>query len=227
MKRALVLGGSGALGRVVVEELRAAGAHVFASFFTREIPRDDRLEPFALDLADAAAIEAKVSTLGPLDALIHCAAVPSTNTPPVFESLEQIDWAGFDRLMAINVKSALVAVRAAQITVGNVVLVGSIDGVKGVPAPAPYAASKAALCGLGTALAKELGPRGTLVNVVAPGILESGLSQLLPERLRKEYLKHGALKRLGKHEEVAHLVRFLALENTYVSGRTINVDGGL
>ena len=227
MKRVLVLGGSGALGRVIVRDLRAAGAHVFASYLTREIRPDDRLEPFALDLADAAAMEAKVSALGPLDALVHCAAVPSTNTPPLFESLAQIDSTGFDRLMAVNVKSALFAVRAAQMSVGNVVLVGSIDGVKGVPAPAPYAASKAALCGLATALAKELGPRGTLVNVVAPGILESGLSKLLPERLRNEYLKHGAAKRLGKHEEVAALVRFLALENTYVSARTLTVDGGL
>lgn len=227
MKRVLVLGGSGALGRVVVRELRAAGAHVFASYRTRPIAPAERLQPFEIDVTDARALHAAVADLGPLDALVHCAAVPSTQSPPKFESLNEVDLDGFDRLMAVNVKSALIAVRAAQMTVGNVVLLGSIDGVKGVPAPAPYAASKAALCGLATALAKELGPRGTLVNVVAPGVLESGLSSLLPDHLRKEYLKHCARKRLGKHEEVSSLVCFLALENTYLAGRTVTVDGGL
>jgi len=227
MKRVVVLGGSGALGRVIVRELRAAGAHVFASYLTREIAPAERLVPFRVDLADAAALHETVRALGPVDALVHAAAVPSTCTPPRFDALDEVDSDGFDRMMAINVKSALIATRAVDMTVGNVVFIGSIDGVKGVPAPAPYAASKAALCGLATALAKELGPRGTLVNVVAPGVLESGLSSLLPDRLRKEYLKHCARKRLGKHEEVASLVTFLALENTYLDGRTVTVDGGL
>jgi len=226
-KRVLVLGGSGALGRVIVRELRAAGAHVFASYLTREIAPAERLVPFRVDVADGPALHAAIRACGPVDALVHCAAVPSTNTPHKFESMHEVDLDGFDRLMAINVKSALVAVRAVEMTVGNVVFIGSIDGVKGVPAPAPYAASKAALCGLATALAKELGPRGTLVNVVAPGVLESGLSSLLPDKLRNEYLKHCARKRLGKHEEVASLVTFLALENTYLDARTLTVDGGL
>lgn len=228
-KRAIVLGGSGALGRVVVKTLRDRGVHVFASYLTREdvLRREEGLEPFRLDLCDALAVERTVRGFGDVDALVHCGALASTRTPPRWESLEEVDLDGFDRLIAVNVKSALIAARAAKIEGGNIVFVGSIGGGKSIPAPAPYAASKAALSGLASALAKELGPRRTLVNVVAPGLLESGVSSLVPERLRREYVKHNARKRLGELSEVANLIAFLALENTYVTGRTIAVDGGM
>lgn len=228
-KRVVVLGGSGALGRVVVRTLHAEGAHVFASYLTREdvLRPEERLVPFRVDLTDATALDRAMRGFGAIDALVHCAAVASTCTPPAFEELGQIDLDGFDRMMAINVKSVVVAVRAASIDNGNVVLVGSINGAKSMPSPAPYAASKAALGGLAGALAKELGPRKTCVNVVAPGLLESGLSSVVPAKWRAEYLKHCARKRFGKPEEVASVIAYLALHNTYVNGRTITVDGGL
>ena len=227
MKRALVLGGSGAVGRAVVAALLDGGAEVHASYLTRPIAPAASLHPFQVDVTDAAALAAAVEACGPLDALVHCVAVASTLRPPAFEAIDAVDLDGFDRMMAVNVRSALVAVRAAQLGAGNVVFLGSIDGVKGVPSSAPYAASKAALGGLATALAKELGPRGTLVNVVSPGILDAGLSSVVPAALRAQYLKHCARKRLGKPEEVAGVVAYLALENTYVSARTVLVDGGL
>ena len=87
-------------------------------------------------------------------------------------------------------------------------------------------ASKAALGGVARALAKELGPHDIRVNVVAPGILESGASALVPEDVRREYVKHSNAKRLGRHEEIAELVAWLALSNTYVTGRTLVADGG-
>ena len=106
-------------------------------------------------------------------------------------------------------------------------LLGSIDGVKPAPAPVHYAASKAALAGMVKAMAKELGPQGIRVNSVAPGVLEAGLSQALPDDLRREYLKHCGLKRLGRIDEVAALVAWLAIENTFVTGQTMVLDGAL
>jgi NAD(P)-dependent dehydrogenase (short-subunit alcohol dehydrogenase family) len=133
--------------------------------------------------------------------------------------------------MAINVRSAFFAIQTLTQALaergGNVVLVGSIDGVKSVPSLVAYAASKAALVGMATSLAKELGPKQIRVNVVAPGILEDGVSRALPAELTKEYLKHCALKRTGTIVEVANVISFFALENTYVTGQTIVLDGGL
>jgi NAD(P)-dependent dehydrogenase (short-subunit alcohol dehydrogenase family) len=110
---------------------------------------------------------------------------------------------------------------------GNIVLIGSVDGVKPVPAPVHYAASKGALTGMVAALAKELGEHNIRVNMVAPGILEGGISTVLEDRLMKEYLKHCGLKRLGRPSEVANVVAWLVRHNTYVTGQTVLVDGAL
>ena len=101
--------------------------------------------------------------------------------------LEDIDADAWDRMQAINSRGAFLAIRAAlahlRASRGNVVLLGSIDGVKPVPAPVHYAASKGALAAMTRALAKELGEDGVKVNCVAPGILEGGLSATLPQAL--------------------------------------------
>ena len=135
-------------------------------------------------------------------------------------------------MLAVNTKPSFFAVRRAahhmrQSGGGSIVLLGSIDGVKSAPSPVHYAASKGALAAMVKAMAKELGPHNIRVNSVAPGILERGLSASVPDDLRNEYLKHCGLKRLGRVEEVAGLVTWLATENTCVSGQTVVVDGAL
>jgi len=146
--------------------------------------------------------------------------------------MEDVLEEGWDAMLSVNTKASFFAVRRlAALMRGrgavNVVLLGSIDGVKPAPAPVHYAASKAALAGMIKAMAKELGPHGIRVNSVAPGVLENGLSHTLPEELRREYLKHCGLKRLGRIEEVANLVAWLATENTFVTGQTMILDGAL
>jgi 3-oxoacyl-[acyl-carrier protein] reductase len=136
-------------------------------------------------------------------------------------------------MMAVNVASPLFCVQAvakekdSQATARNIIFVGSIDGVKPVPTGAPYATTKGALVALARALGKELGPRNILVNVVAPGLLESGASRMVPEETKREYLKHSAFKRFGKPEEIARSIAWLALSNTYITGQTLVIDGGL
>jgi NAD(P)-dependent dehydrogenase (short-subunit alcohol dehydrogenase family) len=239
--RCLVIGGSGTLGRRVCGALLAAGASVA---FTYRTGREAALalegrgaRGFQLDLLDAAAIGPTVDAAadalgGGLDALVHCAGVAAARAGggTTHESLDEITAEGFDRLMAINVRSAFLAcqrlVRHAP-GGGNVVLVGSVDGVKPVPTPIHYGASRGALRAMAQGLSKELGPRQIRVNVVAPGVLEGGLGETVPAASRAEYLKHSALKRLGAFDEVTSLVAWLALENTYVTGQTILLDGGL
>ncbi len=244
--RALVLGGSGYLGRVVCATLAAQGSRVGLTYYTGRAAADELVarlpgaRAFALDLASVGdvlrGVEAAAESLGGLDALVHCAAVGLTPGDPLGDCprqrLEDVSADGWDALMAVNLRSAFFACRAAMPFLrraggGNVVLVGSIDGLKPVPSPIPYCASKAALVGMAQALAKELGKDKVRVNVVAPGILDGGLSRALPKPLRDEYLRHCGLKRLARADEVANLVAWLARHNTYVTAQAVIVDGAL
>ncbi len=237
-KRCIVLGGSGTVGRAVVSELTGQGAKVAFTYHqnARAAEALGATGAFAkqLDLADpdaiAPALAALADRLGGVDALVVCAVKTSTVEPAKFDDLDDVTLAGWDTLMAINVRAAFFACRALLPHFnrgGNVVFLGSVDGVKPVPSPAPYAASKAALQGLTLSLAKALGKREIRVNLIAPGVLEEGASRTLPDDLLREYLKHAGLRRKGRVDEVAGVVGFFALENTYVTGQTVLVDGGL
>ncbi len=237
--KVLVLGGSGVVGSACVRELRARGATVAFSYNTAKAKADalaaeTDARAIALDVlevgATAAAVERAATELSGLDALVHAIGVASTRVPVAFDDDLRDDEAGLDRLLAINVRSAYVAVTRAQSLMtngGNIILLGSVDGEKSVPSAPPYAMSKAALSGMARALAKVLGPKKIRINVVAPGILEGGASSVVPERIRVEYLKHSNAKRFGTSQEIARTVAHLALENTYVTGKTLILDGGL
>jgi 3-oxoacyl-[acyl-carrier protein] reductase len=135
-------------------------------------------------------------------------------------------------MMAVNVRGAYFVSRSAAAHLraaggGNIVLIGSVDGVKAVPSPVHYATSKGALAGMTLSLSKELGADNIRVNLVAPGVLEDGLSNTLPAALRADYVKHCGLERVGKFGEVAAVVRWFAMRNTYVTGQVILLEGAL
>ena len=241
----IVIGGSGVVGRAVCRTLASRGAQVGFTFLTNEaaanaltatIPESTAKR---LDVRDVASIDRTLGEFadhfGRIDALINCAALGIAGSPNGSNGQERMDDVaedGWDAMLAVNTKASFFAVRRlATLMRGrgivNVVLLGSIDGVKPAPAPVHYAASKAALAGMIKAMAKELGPQGIRVNSVAPGVLEDGLSHRLPDDLRREYLKHCGLRRLGRIEEVASVVAWLATENTFVTGQTMILDGAL
>ncbi|HXK17355.1 MAG TPA: SDR family oxidoreductase [Polyangiaceae bacterium] len=237
-KNVIVFGGSGSVGRAVCAALAADGARVAFTYYRNEKAATELLAALPgtisrpVDLASTSETQRVFrelrAELGGLDAFVHAATLTSAASEPKFETLLEADEAGFDRLLAVNVKSAyFVCAELARDFAGNIVLLGSIDGAKSVPAPAAYAASKGALSALARAASKELGPRGVKINVVAPGVLETGSSRSLPADLRAEYLKHCGLRRFGRADEVAGLVSWLALRNTYVTGQTLVVDGAL
>jgi 3-oxoacyl-[acyl-carrier protein] reductase len=237
-RNVIVFGGSGAVGRAVCVALAADGARVgFTYHQNQAVAERLRAElPGAVarqvDLASVEATQGALrelrAELGELHGFVHAATLTSAAAEPKFESIVDADPRAFERLFAVNVTSAYFACRElARDFSGNIVLLGSIDGAKSVPAPAAYAATKGALSGMARALSKELGPRGVKLNVVAPGVLEAGSSRALPAELRAEYLKHCGLRRYGRVEEVATLVSWLVLHNTYVTGQTLLVDGAL
>lgn len=244
MKRVLVLGGSGALGGVVCKDLSAHGARVAFTYLTNEgaatalreaLPGSVSLRMDARRQADVdGAVATAAAELGGLDALVHCVAVgvrvecAGAGSHHRMPQLAEADW---DELMDVNARSAWLAVRAAvphlRASKGNVVLVGSVDAVKPVAAPVHYVASKAALHGMAMGMAKELGPDGVKVNLVAPGVLEAGLSRNLPAQLLEEYVKHCGLKRPGRLSEAANVIVWLCLQNTYVTAQKLLLDGAL
>lgn len=241
LKRVIVLGGSGMLGRSVCEALARAGARIGFTYNTGGAVADTLLARFPgscarqVNVIDVPALqracEELAAELSGVDALVHAVGIGTTREPGGFDKIGEIDVEGWDRLLAVNVRSAFFAVqtllpRLAE-SKGNIVLMGSIDGLRSVPAPVHYGSSKGALRSMVMALCKELGPKGIKINMVAPGVLEDGLSRTMPSDLRAEYLKHCGMKRMGRMGEAASLVAFLALENTYMSGQALMADGAL
>lgn len=233
----IVFGGSGAVGRAVCSALAARGARVGYTFHTHDPGLGGTAMP--LDVTDVAALERTLDAfhaeLGGIDAFVNCAAVGTTvphDRPTVHHVMDDVDERAWDAMIDVNAKSAFFAVRRLSRLMrgnggGNIVLLGSIDGVKPAPSPVHYAASKAAVSGMVKAMAKELGPYNIRVNTIAPGVLDGGLSRVLPDDLRGEYLKHCGLRRLGRLDEVASVAAWLALDNTLVTAQTIVVDGAL
>lgn len=235
-RRCLVFGGSGALGRVVCETLAAQGARIAFTFRTgQQIAHDlsSRLpESVALpvDLNSIREIEETVASaaraLDGIDAFVQCAGVSK------HQSIGEADEQTWDQMMNVNARSTFFAVRHVVdimrgVGGGNIVLIGSVDSEKLLPAPIHYGASKGALRGMMQTMAKEFGGDNVRVNLVAPGIMEEGMSKSLPDERVQEYLKHSGLKRLGKVSEIANMVAWLALHNTYITGQSIVLDGAL
>ncbi len=241
--RCLVLGGSGHLGRAVCGALAAAGARLAFTYHrgaAAAAALAGELDACALplDLADAAAVDAAVDAaaraLGGLDALVVCSGAGvalEPDGPGSRHLMARTDAAAFDALMAVNVRGPFLACRRAvehlRARGGSVVVVTSIDAAKPLPSPVHFACGQLALRGLVQAMAKEVGGLGIRVNAVAAGLMEGGLSRLVGEERRAEYLRHCGLRRPARPAEIAAVVAWWALHNTYATGQTVVVDGGL
>jgi 3-oxoacyl-[acyl-carrier protein] reductase len=232
MKRVLVLGGSGALGSALLRELKRSGAEAAFTYCRNAhgaaaLGEELGVAAYAADFAQADALEVLFDALardGRLpEVVVHCAGVA-----PV-AALAALTAASWDALHAVHGRAALLCAQQMERRGlrGALVLVAALDGVQPVPAPAHYAASQAAMWGLTMALAKELGPKGILVNLAVVGVLERGIAAALDPALRESYRRYSALGRTGTCAEAARALRWLALENTYLNGAQFPLTGGL
>ncbi|MBF0207211.1 MAG: SDR family NAD(P)-dependent oxidoreductase [Oligoflexia bacterium] len=147
--------------------------------------------------------------------------------------LSMMDEEDFDFVMDTNVKGVFFVTKAflkgmIKRRKGKIINISSLAGVHLIKAPVHYAASKAAVAGFTMALSKEVAPFNITVNGVAPGLLDEGVGVNVPENYIKEYIQHNSLGRLGKSDEVAEFVSFMASDrNTYLNGETVVLAGGL
>jgi 3-oxoacyl-[acyl-carrier protein] reductase len=225
LKRALVFGGTGAVGREVLREFAGAG---IATTFTylrseeraRELSSRHAQRALRVDLADEDAVRACVRSLGETPTIfVHAAAL--LGSPEEFRKVQ-----------AVNVTSAFAAVqelapRMAQAGGGDIIFLGALDRTQSLPLPAAFAASQGAISAMTMALAKELGPKSIRVNQIAAGLLNEGISNGLDPKLLEDYRTFSAMRRTGTPAEIARAVRWLACGNTYMSGKVIPVNGGL
>ena len=183
------------------------------------------------DVADPAEAQSLVerveSELGDVDLLVNNAGVTRDT---LIARMSDEDW---ELVVDTNLRGSFNTCRAVVRKMlrrrsGAIVNVTSVVGLRGNPGQANYVSSKAGVVGLTKALARELGTRGVRVNAVAPGYIDTELTQVLPEKARKAILANTPLARLGEPEDVACAVRFLCSdEASFVTGEVLLVDGGL
>ncbi len=235
-RTALVTGASGGIGAAIARALTAQGARVALSG-TREGVLEalaGELEGAAVlpcDLGDPEAVEGLVGraeeALGPLDILVNNAGVTRDG---LVLRMRDDDWR---TVLDVNLTASFRLIRAALRGMtrrrrGRIISVSSVVGATGNPGQANYAASKAGLVGMTKAVAAEIAQRGITVNCIAPGFVETAMTDALNERQRAAALERVPAGRLGAPEEVAAAAVFLASdEAAYVTGETLHVNGGM
>jgi 3-oxoacyl-[acyl-carrier protein] reductase len=231
-KTALVTGASRGIGRAIAVELASAGASVVVGYRSgqdeaEEVAKEIGGRAVQADVSDAASALALVEAAGDLDILVNNAGLTRDG---LLARMSDDDWR---TVIDTNLSSVFYTCRAVtrpmmKRRAGAIVNVSSIVGVHGNWGQTNYAASKAGIIGFTKSLAKELGSRNVRANVVAPGYVQTQLTDVLPEEATKAMLDATPLGRLGDPADIARAVRFLCSdEASFVTGEVLLVDGGL
>ena len=246
-KRAIVTGGTRGIGRAIVKELASKSccgvlfsdvAFIYnscdecAEELQNEINNPNiKIHGFKADassLEDAeATVQKAIEKLGGVDILVNNAGITRDNL------LLRMSEQDFDSVININLKSVFNYTKAVMKHMikqryGRIVNIASVVGMIGNAGQANYAASKAGVIGFTKATAKELASRNITVNAVAPGFIETEMTQQLNEKQREALLQNIPLKRMGTPEDIARVVAFLCSDDAnYITGQVIPVDGGM
>jgi 3-oxoacyl-[acyl-carrier protein] reductase len=236
-KKALVTGATGGIGGGIARALHSQGASVTLSGTRREAldalasSLGERVQIVEANLSDRDSVEELVpaaeAAMGGLDILVNNAGVTRDN---LFLRMKDEEW---DTVIAVNLTAAFRLSRAAvkgmmRRRFGRIINIGSVVGSTGNPGQGNYAASKAGLVGMTKALAAEVASRGITVNCIAPGFIESPMTEALNEKQREAILATIPMSRLGTGDEIAAAAIYLAsAESAYMTGQTLHVNGGM
>lgn len=240
-KTALVTGASRGIGRAIALELARCGADVAVNYagneeaangVVREIEALGRAAAaIRCNVASAAEVDAMVSSVierfGKIDILVNNAGITRDNL------LMRMKEEEFDEVIATNLKGVFNCIKAVTRPMmkqrsGRIINISSVVGSLGNPGQVNYSAAKAGVIGMTKSAARELASRGITVNCVAPGFIDTDMTSALGAEAREALLKQIPLASLGRPEQIAGVVRFLASEDaSYMTGQTLHVDGGM
>ena len=240
-KVAVITGGSRGIGRAVALKLASQGAHVVFSYIHNEAAAQETLQAILALGVQGVAVQGDVSTseavqslmdtamqqFGRIDILVNNAGI--TRDGLILRMSEE----DFDAVLQTNTKGAFLCMKAAAKVMlkqkcGRIISLSSVVGLHGNAGQVNYAASKAALIGMTKSLAKELAPRGITVNAIAPGFITTDMTAALGEKAQEALLSTIPMKRLGKPENIASAIAFLASDEAeYITGQVLSVDGGM
>ncbi|WP_088187605.1 3-oxoacyl-[acyl-carrier-protein] reductase [Desulfosporosinus sp. FKA] len=238
---AIVTGGGRGIGRAIALELAAAGVKVVVNYAGRSDKAEETVSLIRQAGGESIAVQADVSQAAEVDHLIQMALehfgkidILVNNAGITRDGLllrmKEADW---DAVLATNLKGVFLCTKAVSKGMlkqrsGVIVNISSVVGLSGNASQANYAAAKAGIIGLSKATAKEFATRGIRVNVVAPGYISTDMTETLPEGVQHDILQKIPLGHIGKPEDVAKVVRFLASpESAYITGQVLCVDGGM
>ncbi|MCK4987396.1 MAG: 3-oxoacyl-[acyl-carrier-protein] reductase [Desulfobacterales bacterium] len=236
-KVVMVTGGAAGIGRVTAENFAKEGARIAICDVNPEAGETaaKALGPEAsfekVDVADSTGVSSWVEGVfekyGQIDVLVNNAGITRDS---LIMRMKEADW---DAVIGVNLKSAFNCIKAvSKIMVkqrsGRIINLASVVGVMGNPGQANYVASKAGMIGLTKTVAKELGARGITVNAVAPGFIETDMTEVLSDKVREAMLSMIPLQRAGTPQDVADTITFLASDSAaYITGQVIHVTGGM
>jgi 3-oxoacyl-[acyl-carrier protein] reductase len=234
----LVTGASRGIGAAIADLLASRGAKVIGTA-TSQAGADaitERMQPMAgvgmvLDVTDSAAVDSVINeitkTYGAVSILVNNAGITRDQ---ILMRMKDDDW---DAIINTNLSSVFRTSKAVmrgmmKARKGRIISIASVVGITGNPGQSNYAAAKAGIIAFSKSLAKEIGSRGITVNVVAPGFIQTDMTDNLPEEAKNTLMQQIALGRLGSPSDIAEAVAFLASPAAaYITGETMNVNGGM
>ncbi len=240
-KTALITGAARGIGKAIALKFALEGANIaFTDLVIDEMGKATESEiaslgvkaiGYASDASNFAQTEEVVAKIHAdferIDILVNNAGITQDG---LMMRMNETQW---DRVININLKSAFNFIHAVipimmRQKSGSIINMSSVVGVHGNAGQSNYAASKAGLIALAKSIAQELGSRGIRANAIAPGFIETAMTQALPESVRQDWEKKIPLRRAGQVEDIANVATFLASDlSSYVSGQVIQVDGGM
>ena len=240
-KVAVVTGGAQGIGQAIADTLAQGGANVVvadlqvekAEATAKEITANTGQQVIAVhvDVADSASakamIDRAIAEFGRIDILVNNAGTTRDN---LIMRMKEADW---DLVLNVNLKGAFNCSKAAIRSMmkqhyGRIINITSVSGLAGQAGQTNYSSSKAGLIGFTKALAKEVGSRNITVNAIAPGFIETVLTDDLPQELKDLALQMTPVGRFGKPQDIANAVAFLASDEvSFITGQVLSVDGGM
>lgn len=240
-KKTIVTGGTAGIGKAIALKFAEAGADV--AIFGTNAERGQKVVDeihaatgrdvlfVAVDVSSTQkaqeAVDQVIERFGKIDILVNNAGITKDG---LLLRMSEDDW---DRVIDVNLKSVYnmskavirVMMKAKQ---GKIINISSVIGLTGNAGQVNYAASKSGIIGVTKSLAKELASRNIFVNCIAPGFIETSMTDVLQDQVKKEVLKAIPMRRIGRPEEIAHVALFLASEGAnYITGQVLPVDGGM